>query len=115
MWLCLSTGDTSQGNNESKASGNASGLKECLIREDTIRVWTIEGTWLDHADHLKGSIGTEKLADMVILGRDTLEVDVHEIHILPTLRTNVGGKIVHNVDPGRIRSDPYFQLEKMNE
>ena len=75
-------------------SGQVSGPEECLTREEAIRTYTIEGAWLDHADHLKGSLEVGKLADLIVLDRDILTVDVHEIHEIKNLMTVVGGKVV---------------------
>ena len=84
---------------ESLASGRVSGPGERIGRAQAIRAHTIEGAWIDHADHLKGSLEVGKLADLVVLDGDILEVEEREIHNLPTLLTMVGGKIVHNADP----------------
>jgi predicted amidohydrolase YtcJ len=88
---------------ESKASMKVSGPEECLTREEAIRTYTIEGAWLDHSDHLKGSIETGKLADLCVLDRDILTVDVHDIHNAETLMTIVGGKIVYNNRPDELK------------
>jgi predicted amidohydrolase YtcJ len=89
---------------ESKASGKVSGAEECLTREEAIRTYTIEGAWLDHSDHLKGSIETGKLADLCVLDGDILTVDVHDIHKAETLMTIVGGKIVYNARADELKS-----------
>jgi predicted amidohydrolase YtcJ len=89
---------------ESKASGKVSGPEECLAREEAIRAWTIEGAWLDHAEHLKGSIEPGKLADLCIVDRDILTVDVHDIHKIQTLMTMVDGRIVFNAEPDQLKT-----------
>jgi predicted amidohydrolase YtcJ len=84
---------------ESKASGRVSGPEERLTREEAIGTYTLEGAWLDHSDHLKGSIEVGKLADFVVLDRDILTIDPHDIHKIETLMTVVGGKIVYSGRP----------------
>jgi predicted amidohydrolase YtcJ len=81
---------------ESLASGQVCVPHERLNRIEAIRAHTIEGAWLDHADHLKGSLEVGKLADIIVLGKDIMEVDVHEIHNIPTLLTMVNGRIVYD-------------------
>jgi predicted amidohydrolase YtcJ len=88
---------------ESKASGKVSGPDQRLTREEAIRTYTIEGAWLDHADHIKGSLEAGKLADFCVLDKNVLEVDVHEIHKIKTLATVVGGKIVFNEQPDGLK------------
>ncbi len=81
---------------ESKATGTVRSPKERITREEAIRMYTWEGAWQDHMEHLKGSIEAGKLADLCILDRDILTVDAHKIGEIRNLATIVGGKIVHN-------------------
>ena len=87
---------------ESKASGKVSGPEERLNREEAIRTYTIEGAWLDHSEHLKGSIEVGKVADFCVLDRDILTVEVHEIHEIETMMTIVDGRTVHNGHPDKL-------------
>lgn len=80
---------------ESKASGKVSGPEECLTREEAIRTYTVEGAWLDHSEDIKGSIEPGKVADLCVLDKDILCVDVHDISRIDTVMTMVGGKVVH--------------------
>lgn len=80
---------------ESKASGKVSGPEECLTREEAIRTYTVEGAWLDHSEDIKGSIEPGKVADLCVLDKDILSVDVHDISGIDTVMTMVGGKVVH--------------------
>jgi predicted amidohydrolase YtcJ len=83
---------------ESRASGKVSGPQERVTREEAIRSYTIEGAWIDHMDHEKGSIEVGKLADFCVLDGDILECAVHDIHTVPIVATVVDGKAVW--DPG---------------
>jgi predicted amidohydrolase YtcJ len=81
---------------ESKATGKVSGPEQCITVEEAIASYTINGAWLDHMEHRKGSIETGKLADFCVLGEDILTVDPHYIKDIPTLMTIVGGRIVYD-------------------
>ncbi len=83
---------------ESKASGKVSGPEECLTREEAIRSYTMEGAWLDHSEHVKGSIEPGKIADLCVLDQDILSVNVHDISGIETVMTMVGGKVVYQAE-----------------
>jgi predicted amidohydrolase YtcJ len=59
-----------------------------------VKIYTINGAWQDHMEHVKGSIEVGKLADLCILEKDLFSVDPHELHDIPVLMTIAGGKIV---------------------
>lgn len=81
---------------ESKATGKVSGPEQCILREEAIRMYTMEGAWQDHMEDVKGSIEVGKWADFCILGEDILTIDPLQIKDIPVLTTIVGGKIVYN-------------------
>jgi predicted amidohydrolase YtcJ len=81
---------------ESKATGKVSGPEQCITVEEAIRAHTMGGAWIDHTDHIKGSIEVGKLADFCVLGEDILKVESHEISSIPVLKTIIGGYIVHD-------------------
>jgi predicted amidohydrolase YtcJ len=81
---------------ESKGSGAVSGPHQCLTVPEAIRTYTILPAWLEHAEHVKGSIEKGKYADFCILGKDITAIDPHEIMDTPILMTIVGGKVVHS-------------------
>jgi predicted amidohydrolase YtcJ len=68
-------------------------ISDKLTMEQAIRMYTIEGAWLDHMEDIKGSIEVGKLADFCILDKDILTVD---IGVIQNLMTIVGGKIVYD-------------------
>ena len=80
---------------ESKVTGKIIGPGQRITPREAIRMFTIEGAWLDHMDHIKGSIEVEKLADICVLDEDILEVDLHRIKEIKTVMTIVGGKVVY--------------------
>jgi predicted amidohydrolase YtcJ len=81
---------------ESKATGKVSGPEQCISVEEAIATYTINGAWLDHMEHVKGSIEAGKLADFCVLDKDILTIDPHEIKDIRTLMTIVGGKVVYD-------------------
>ncbi|MCP4627600.1 MAG: amidohydrolase [bacterium] len=85
---------------EAKGSGRVSGPDQCITVAEAIRMYTINGAWLDHMEKAKGSVEVGKLADFCILGEDILNIDPHEIGEVPVLMTIVGGKIVHDDSRG---------------
>ena len=61
-----------------------------------VRMYTIEGAWLDHMENTNESIERGKLADFCILDRDILTINPKEITKIRNLMTIVGGKIVYD-------------------
>ena len=76
--------------------------QEAVSREEALRAYTINGTWLTREENLKGSIEAGKAADMVILDRDYFTVPEEEIKDIRVEKTMVGGNFVWQ----RERSDP---------
>jgi hypothetical protein len=76
--------------------GIQGGIFQGLSVEQVIRMYTIEGAWLDHMENIKGSIEADKLADFCILDKDILTIDTAEIGDIQNLMTIVGGKIVYD-------------------
>jgi predicted amidohydrolase YtcJ len=74
---------------------------EAISREEALRTFTLEGTWLTREEAIKGSIEVGKLADMAVLGRDYFAVPDEEIKDIQTDMTIVGGQVVWQRD-GRI-------------
>jgi predicted amidohydrolase YtcJ len=81
---------------ESKATGKVSGPEQRVTVQEAIATYTINGAWLDHMEHHKGSIEAGKLADFCVLGEDILTIDPHNIKDIPTLMTIVGGRVVYD-------------------
>ncbi len=81
---------------ESKATGKVSGPEQCITVREALRNYTINGAWLDHMEHIKGSIEPGKLADFCIIDRDILSIDPHEISSLKILMTITGGNVVYD-------------------
>jgi predicted amidohydrolase YtcJ len=66
---------------------------DLLTVEEALPMMTIEGAYVLGRDDEIGSLKAGKLADMIILSDDPLEVDPHDILNIQTLMTMVGGKV----------------------
>ncbi len=62
---------------------------------DAIRLYTWNGAYLGKEEDIKGSIEPGKLADMIVIDRDILEIPPEEIKDVKVLTTIVDGKIVY--------------------
>ena len=67
---------------------------------DAIRVYTINGAYLEGTECERGSLEPGKLADMVVLDRDILSIDPEEIIDAKVLMTIVGGEVVYERGKG---------------
>lgn len=75
--------------------GNVWGPKQRVSVEEALRVGTLHGAYASYEEHLKGSIASGKLADLVVLGRDPLREDPMSLIKIPIERTMVGGRWVY--------------------
>ena len=66
-----------------------------MKREDAIRMYTINGAYQEHMEHLRGSIKVYKVADFQILDRDVMTCPPGEIGSAKVLTTICGGKVVY--------------------
>ncbi len=68
--------------------------QEAVTREEALRTYTTNGTWLTREESLKGSIEVGKVADLVVLDRDYFAVPDEEIKDIQVEKTMVAGNIV---------------------
>jgi predicted amidohydrolase YtcJ len=73
--------------------------EEKLTREQALRMYTIWGAFLNHAEKERGSIETGKLADLVVIDRDYLTCPEEQIKDIAPVMTIVGGRIVYAAQP----------------
>jgi predicted amidohydrolase YtcJ len=81
-------------------SGRVVGPHERIGREDAIRAYTINGAFQDHKEKVKGSIEAGKVADFVILDKDIMTYDPHQIMTINVVGTIVNGKVVYEQEKG---------------
>jgi len=70
-------------------------LDQCLTAQDAIRSYTLEGAYAEHMDHRKGSLTPGKLADIIVLSNNILEIPPQKILEMETRMTLFDGKIVY--------------------
>ena len=69
--------------------------RNCLDREQALRMWTENVTWFSNEESKKGRIEAGQLADIVVPDRDFYACAEDEITDTTSLMTMVGGKIVY--------------------
>jgi predicted amidohydrolase YtcJ len=68
--------------------------RNCLDRDQALRLWTENVTWFSNEEGKKGRIQVGQLADLVVPDRDYFSCPESEIADISALLTMVGGKIV---------------------
>ena len=63
--------------------------------EETIRAYTAGSAYAEFQDHVKGTITTGKLADLVLLSRDIFKINPKEIENVRVVLTMVDGRVVY--------------------
>jgi len=75
--------------------------RECLNREQALRLYTTYGAWLTFDENKKGSLEPGKFADLILIDRDVLKCPVNDVAKTKVLLTMVGGKVVWEADKER--------------
>jgi predicted amidohydrolase YtcJ len=71
---------------------------EKISMERAIEAYTLGSAYAEFAEHKKGSIEAGKLADIVVLSKNLLEIPASEILNTKVICTIVDGKIVYRKD-----------------
>jgi predicted amidohydrolase YtcJ len=87
-------------------SGKVYGEAEALSVTEALRAYTVKGAWLTFEENDKGTIEEGKLADLILLDRDILEIDADEIPDVAVDETWLGGKLVWQADKTASSSRP---------
>ncbi len=69
--------------------------RNCLTREEALRLYTQGSSWFSSEDGTKGSIAIGQRADLVALTEDYFSVPDDHIRGIESVLTIVGGRIVH--------------------
>ena len=69
--------------------------RNCLDREQALRMWTENVTWFSNEEGKKGRIEAGQLADLVVPDRDFFACPESDIADTSALLTMVGGKVVY--------------------
>ena len=76
-------------------NGETWGANQRISVDDALRVFTLNGAYNSHEEHLKGSIAAGKLADFVVLADDPHAVTKDRIKDIPIVRTVAGGRTTY--------------------
>jgi predicted amidohydrolase YtcJ len=76
-------------------NGETWGANQRISVADALRVYTWNGAYNSHEEHLKGSIAPGKLADFVVLSDDPASVPPDRIAGIEVVRTFVGGRATY--------------------
>ncbi|MBA3442587.1 MAG: amidohydrolase [Pyrinomonadaceae bacterium] len=66
-----------------------------IERMEALRMWTLAGAYLSFEEKIKGSIETDKLADLILITKDFLSCPEDEIKDIEVLLTVVDGRVVY--------------------
>lgn len=69
---------------------------ERITLPDALAAFTIGSAWVNHADHVSGSIEVGKAADLVVLDRNLFARPAAEIALAQVDLTFAGGRLVHD-------------------
>jgi hypothetical protein len=81
--------------NRKTRSGVDIGPQEKLTPMEALRAYTINGAYGTFEENIKGSIEPGKLADMVVLSDNPLDINPWEIRNITVEKTIIGGEIVY--------------------
>lgn len=81
--------------NRITSGGRELGPEFRITPYQALRAVTIDAAWQAFEEQEKGSIEPGKLADLVILQENPLTADPRSLHLIPVLRTIIGGKTVY--------------------
>ena len=70
-------------------------MGDALTRTEALKGMTLWAAYANFEEEIKGSIEVGKLADMVILKRDIMNIDIHEVPQVEIIATIVDGNMVY--------------------
>lgn len=77
------------------ASGKMIGADQRVSLIDVLKMYTINGAYLSFEEKIKGSITPGKLADLIILSENILEVDLEKLRDIRVDLTMINGQVVY--------------------
>lgn len=81
--------------NRQTQGGRTLGKDQCLSVYEALYALTVDGAYQYHEEHLKGSLVSGKLADLVILDRNPLDTPHEELKNICVLETIKEGKTIY--------------------
>jgi predicted amidohydrolase YtcJ len=76
-------------------SGRVFAAEEALSAMEALQAYTLYGAYMSFEENVKGSIEPGKLADMIVLDQDLIDIDPAHIMDTNVLQTWLGGKLVY--------------------
>jgi len=67
---------------------------QAITRAQALKMYTINNAYASFEEHVKGSLETGKLADLIVIDRDYLTCPVDSIRTIQVEMTMLGGKVV---------------------
>lgn len=100
-WFALKVGITRTNSPPAGAGYQARlGEDKGLSRQQALRAITMNSSYELHQDADTGSLEPGKLADLIVLDRNVLEIPADQIAETKVMQTVVGGRIVYSADRG---------------
>lgn len=100
-WFALKVGITRTNSPSAGADYQARlGEDKGLSRQQALRAITLNSSYELHQDADTGSLERGKLADLIVLDRNVLEIPADQIAQTKVMQTVVGGRIVYSADRG---------------
>ena len=87
---------SSSGIHDTSAFENGWYASQKMTRAEAVRAYTTWASYAAFQEHLLGSLEKGKLADFVVLSKDIMNVDQHEIPTTVVEKTIVGGDVVYS-------------------
>ena len=84
--------------------------KNCLSREEALRLYTQGSSWFSSESGKKGMIAVGQLADLAALKDDYFSVPEEKIKSIESVLTVVGGQIVHATEEFTSHAPPAIQV-----
>jgi hypothetical protein len=99
-WFALKVGVTRTNSPASgpKYAGRRLGADAGLSRAQVLRAITMNSSYELHQDQSTGSLEVGKLADLIVLDRNVLEIPAEQIAQVKVLQTVVGGRAVYGAE-----------------
>ena len=81
---------------QERTTNEVIGPNQCLTRMEALRAITMGGAYFSFEENRRGSLEMGKLADIVVLSGDYLDIPEDKIPDLNSVLTMVGGRVVHS-------------------
>ena len=73
-------------------------FKVDIPEEDAIKMYTVNAAYAGFEENVKGTIEPGKLADLVVLSLNPLEVELEQLKDIEVEMTILGGKITYSIN-----------------